>query len=179
MTVLRSFRELDRAWAASYAAADALRLTLQQDVPRHDGEPQPKPIEEAAELAADVAALLEAGGERVALSVAGGDNALGDGAGALAFAQQRWLEATRLCCSLNSPRRLFDLDDFVHRHGDRWGGWWPLVLTGLDVLMPCVWETDVALAQCWSELTERGRVGIGAATVGTLHVARIPTTGDL
>jgi hypothetical protein len=179
MTVAGSLTELDRAWVASHAAADALRLTLQEDVPR-TGEQPPKPVEQAAEIAAEIADLLRAGCDRLARDRID-DEVPGDAVAAVAFAQDRWLEASRLVAKLNEPRRLFELDDFVQRRGDQWEEWWPLVLSGLEALIPSLWEAEAALTHCWRELTERGRVEIGSATVGSLQV-RVPietTTGDV
>jgi hypothetical protein len=161
----RALQELERAWAAAHAAADGLRLTLIVV-----DEPRPRPVQKAAELVTDITDLVKVGGRRLEQTFAAGDE---DARGAIGFAQERWLEATGLIVQLASPRSLFDLDDFVQRHGDQWEKWWPPVLEGIEDLLPSVHETDVALAQCWRELTERGRVDIGAATVGTLRVGQV------
>lgn len=159
----RAMRELERAWAAVHAAADGLRLTLTVV-----DEPRPRPVQKAAEVVTDITDLIKVGGQRIEQALASED----DARGALGFAQERWLEATGLAGQVTSPRWLFDLDDFVERHGDQWQKWWPPVLAGIEDLIPTVHDTDVALAQCWRELTDRGRVDIGAATVGTLRVGQ-------
>jgi hypothetical protein len=185
MTVTRALHELDRAWAAAHGAADALRLTLQEDAPldrppargagsRTAHEPQaPKPVEAAAEPAAEIVALLEVGGGRLEQSLAAIDEDGGqpdNAAAAVAFLQDRWLEAGECLERLAAAQRLLELSDFVRRHGGEWHAWWRSVLRGLEALWPAVRETNRALAECWRELAERHRLEIGAATVGRLRV---------
>jgi hypothetical protein len=190
VTVTRALHELDRAWAAAYSAADALRLTVQEDAPRSDDaqrgfrggqEPLPKPVEEAGDLLTEIVAVLGAGAGRLnrTLTAAGEeDGELDDGPGAVAFMQDRWLEATDCRDKLIGPEPLLVLRAFVGRHRGEWHGWWRSVLKGLEAFTPAARATDVALAQCWRELAVRPHVNIGTATVGRLRVRQAPGAND-
>jgi len=182
VTVNGALRDLDRAWAAAHASADALRLTVREDAPadprpdataaaRAGEQPLAKPAETAAELTTDLVAVLGAGADRLHAALTDDDPDLADDElDAVAFAQERWLEAADTFAALSSPRRLLDLADFVHRHGGEWHGWWRSVLRGLDELEPALRETTGALARCWREFAERPYVTVASAAVGRLRV---------
>lgn len=185
MTVTAALRELDRAWAAAHASADALRLTVREDAPVSDprpgrlqsvvahAQPLPKPAETAAELITDLVSVLDAGARRLHASLAADDESVGpeDELVAVAFAQDRWLEAAEALAGLASPRRLLELADFVRRHGGEWRGWWRSVLLGLDELDPALRDAAGALARCWREFAERPHLTVASAAVGRLRVA--------
>jgi len=184
VTVTAALRELDRVWTAAHASADALRLTVREDAPvrnprpgRPPGagtgeEPLPKPAETAAELITDLVSVLDAGARRLHAALPVDDEVAGsaDELAAVSFAQDRWLEAADALAGLLSPRRLFDLADFVDRHGGEWRPWWRLVIQGLDDLEPALREIAGALARCWREFAERPHVTVASAAVGRLRV---------
>jgi hypothetical protein len=185
MTVQDSIVELDRCCATAVSAADALRLTVCEDVPAaadDPGGPQdallPLPVEKAGDLAIEAVDLLRAAAGAVEELLAGDD---GDPRAAVGFVQARRLELGGRVAHLSHPERLFALAGIADRRGGPWHGWWRSVLRGLDELTAALAELDGAVAGCWRELSEGSRVQVASATVGRLRVGARPslqTTGE-
>jgi hypothetical protein len=120
MTIRRSLAELDRTWGAARAAADALRLTLQEDVPasgrgavvgiRDRDERPPRAVEAAADAATDATGVLDGGCRHLDASrELDDDGRVARAPSELSFLQDRWLEAAERIDELRDPYRLFEL----------------------------------------------------------------------
>jgi hypothetical protein len=188
MTVQDSIVALDRCCATALSAADALRLTVCEDVPAAADDPSgrrdallPLPVEKAGDLAIEGVDLLRAAAGAVEELLAGEDGEAGDPRAAVTFVQARRLDLAGRMAHLSHPERLFALAGIVERRGGAWHGWWGSVLRGLDELTAALAELDAAIASCWRELSEGSRVHVASATVGRLRVgarSSLQTTGE-
>jgi hypothetical protein len=182
MTVSSALRELSTRWEAADAAADTLRLTVCEDAPtvaratgRREKRPPP-PVENLGEHALELRAILAAGTTRLGQFPRDPEDtdSVDLAYAAVAFVQERMLEADRCVAGIGSVELLLALARESEARGGEWRGWWASVALGFEELRAALRDASAALVHCWHEFSELPQVRLGTATVGHLYVTHDP-----